>query len=177
MAPDVRIDLPEGVRAALDDGSLTITGPKGEVSRRFDAPGITLKVESGGIIMSARGDRRALRALMGTWEGHLRNMVHGVVKEFVYRMKVVYKHFPIKVSVKGSTVVIENFQGERSQRRVEVVPGTRVEVKGDTLTLRGVDIEAVGTTAGRIEYATRIKGKDPRVFQDGIYLVEKGRRD
>ena len=40
--------------------------------------------------------------------------------------------------------------------------------------MKGVDKEEVGQTALNIEQATRIKGKDPRVFQDGCYLFERG---
>jgi large subunit ribosomal protein L6 len=38
--------------------------------------------------------------------------------------------------------------------------------------VEGVDKYEVGQTAWNIEKATRIKRRDPRVFQDGIYRVE-----
>ncbi len=89
-------------------------------------------------------------------------------------MRVVYAHFPVKVSVQGDAVVIENFLGERHPRHAPIRGTTRVDVKGDTVTIQGPDIEAVGQTAANVEQATRIRRKDPRVFQDGIYLVSKG---
>jgi large subunit ribosomal protein L6 len=101
-------------------------------------------------------------------------MMTGVMHEFEYRMKIIYSHFPIKVSIKEDKVVIENFLGEREPRFADIAPGVKVEAKGDTVTLRGIDIEALGMTAARIEYATKIKAKDPRVFQDGIYIIAKG---
>jgi large subunit ribosomal protein L6 len=48
-----------------------------------------------------------------------------------------------------------------------------VAIKGDELIVTGINKEHVGQTAANIEQATRIKGRDPRVFQDGIYLTEK----
>ena len=36
------------------------------------------------------------------------------------------------------------------------------------------DKELVGSTASNIEKATRIRDRDPRVFQDGIYIVARG---
>ena len=39
--------------------------------------------------------------------------------------------------------------------------------------LTGVDKEKVGNSAANIEHATRIRNRDPRVFQDGIYIVER----
>jgi large subunit ribosomal protein L6 len=55
-----------------------------------------------------------------------------------------------------------------------IVGGAEVEVVGDEILVRGVDKEEVGQTALNIEQASRPKGKDPRVFQDGCYLFERG---
>ena len=97
----------------------------------------------------------------------------GVTRGFTYEMKVVYSHFPIKATVKGSEFVIENFLGEKFPRRATILIGTKVEIQGDRVVLTGPDIEAVSQTAANIEQATKIKGFDPRVFQDGIYITKK----
>jgi large subunit ribosomal protein L6 len=49
-----------------------------------------------------------------------------------------------------------------------------VDIKGDTITVSGIDLEQVSQSAANIELATKIQNYDPRVFQDGIYLIEKG---
>ena len=49
----------------------------------------------------------------------------------------------------------------------------KVTVNGDEVVVTGIDKEKVGNTAANIESATRIRKRDPRVFQDGIYIVEK----
>jgi large subunit ribosomal protein L6 len=41
------------------------------------------------------------------------------------------------------------------------------------VVLTGIDKEKVGNTAANIEHATRIRKRDPRVFQDGIYITER----
>ncbi|HLY77451.1 MAG TPA: 50S ribosomal protein L6, partial [Thermoplasmata archaeon] len=41
--------------------------------------------------------------------------------------------------------------------------------------LTGPDIERVGQSAANIEQTTKIRDYDPRVFQDGVYIVEKAR--
>ena len=46
-------------------------------------------------------------------------------------------------------------------------------MNGDRVLLTGPDVEAVGQTAANIEQATRIRGFDPRIFQDGIYITKK----
>ena len=49
----------------------------------------------------------------------------------------------------------------------------RVENKTDVV-VKGADREKVGQTAANIERACRIKKRDRRVFQDGVYIVSKG---
>ncbi len=42
------------------------------------------------------------------------------------------------------------------------------------MIVTGINKESVGQTVANIEQATKIKSRDPRVFQDGIYVVAKG---
>jgi large subunit ribosomal protein L6 len=100
-------------------------------------------------------------------------MLVGATKGFEYKMKIVYAHFPIKTAIKGDTFVIENFLGEKFPRKTKILGVTKVQVKGDQVVLNGPNVEDVGQTAANIEKATKIKGFDPRVFQDGIYITEK----
>jgi large subunit ribosomal protein L6 len=53
------------------------------------------------------------------------------------------------------------------------VGSAQVKVQGDEVIITGVNKEDVGQTMANLEQATKIKGRDPRVFQDGIYLVAK----
>jgi large subunit ribosomal protein L6 len=87
-------------------------------------------------------------------------------------MKIVYSHFPIKTHVKDNELIIENFLGEKLPRRAKIVGDTKVKISGDQIILTGTNIELIGQSMANIEHATEIKNYDPRVFQDGIYLVE-----
>jgi large subunit ribosomal protein L6 len=124
--------------------------------------------------VAAASARKRDRALAGTWMAHISNMGEGVAKGHTYSMKIVYSHFPIKATPHDKEFVIENFLGEQAPRRVPIVGATKVQVAGDKVTLTGPDIEAVSATAANIEQGTRIRGFDPRVFQDGIYITSKG---
>jgi large subunit ribosomal protein L6 len=99
-----------------------------------------------------------------------------VTEGWEYNMEVFYSHFPMQVKVEGDEVVISNFLGEKSPRRTAVRGDTEVEVDGEEVTLTGSDIEAVGQTAADIEQLTRVKDKDTRVFQDGVYITSKPNR-
>lgn len=168
-----QITIPEGVTAELRGAELVLTGKSETLRRRLHHPRITLQLEGRELRIRCEEPRRRERALVGTYGAHVRNMIRGITDGFEYRMKVVFSHFPVKVLVKDGEVQIENFLGERFPRRAVVRGRTRVAVQGDVLVLKGPAIEDVGQTAANIEQATKIRGFDPRVFQDGIYITKK----
>lgn len=168
------VEVPEKVTVTIEkDGMIKVKGPNGEVSRRLHDPRITIEKHGGKLLIHSDLQRAKVKALVGTYGAHLRNMVVGVTKGFEYKMKIVYAHFPIKAAVKGETFVIENFLGEKCPRKTSILGSTKVQIKGDQVVLTGPDVEQVGQTAANIERATKIKGFDPRIFQDGIYITEK----
>ncbi|MBL7160805.1 MAG: 50S ribosomal protein L6 [Candidatus Aenigmarchaeota archaeon] len=167
------ISIPEGVSVEKKGQILVVTGPKGSLQRELVDPDVEMKVSGEAVEFSSKRDRRKINALTGTFAAHLNNMITGVTKGFEASLKVVYSHFPMKVSVEGSEVVIQNFLGERSSRRINILEGVEVQVKKDDVTVSGINKEDVGQTAGRIEKITTVKGFDRRVFQDGIHLVSK----
>ena len=142
------IELPEGVSAERKGPWVKVSGPNGELTKQLHHPRVDIKVGSEEIMVSSRLPRTREKSLVGTFAAHIRNMVQGVQEDYECRLKTVYSHFPMKVNVKGSDV-----------------------------TVTGANLEAVMQTAANIERATRISGYDPRVFQDGIYIVEKARRE
>jgi large subunit ribosomal protein L6 len=102
-------------------------------------------------------------------------MLAGVTDGFVYKLKINYSHFPIKVSARGNSVFIDNFLGERYPRKARIVGATKVGITKEFVEVSGIDKEAVGQTAANIRSVTKIRNRDCRVFKDGFYLV-RGRR-
>jgi large subunit ribosomal protein L6 len=78
------------------------------------------------------------------------------------------------VKVTGDKVVIENFLGERTPRKARIMGASKVKVSGEEILVTGPDVEHVSQTAANMEQACIIRGFDPRVFQDGIYITSKG---
>lgn len=168
-----QVEIPEGVDANVANSVVTIKGPKGQVSKRIWYPGIEVKKEDTHLIVNSLIDNKRQRAMVGTLAAHIGNMVQGVTQGYEYKMKVVYSHFPIQIKASGEELIINNFLGERRARSAKMVTGAKVQIGKDELVVTGVDKEAVGQTMANIEQATRVRGFDVRVFQDGIYLVEK----
>ncbi|MGC8663314.1 MAG: 50S ribosomal protein L6 [Thermoplasmata archaeon] len=171
---EFKIELPQGIIGKYSDGELTIKGPKGEIKRSFLDDRVHMKLEGNTVKISVSLPNRKDLSLAGTWRAHVRNMIKGVKDGYLYKLKIVYAHFPMKVNVKGKEIIIENFLGEKTPRKAEVYGNVKVEVKNDIVTVTGINIEEVGQTSANIERATRIKNYDPRVFQDGIYIISKG---
>ncbi len=172
---DVTVELPTQVVARVDGDALIVGGPLGEVRRSFPSGALTAEVVGTAVRLSLRvpAQRKRSRALLNTWERHVRNLAQGVSTGFEARMKVVAAHFPMKVQVKDQSLVIENFLGEKYPRTASILPGVAARVEGDWVVLSGTDLEKVGQSAANIERTTRIRRYDPRVFQDGIYIVDR----
>ncbi|OGS56973.1 MAG: 50S ribosomal protein L6 [Euryarchaeota archaeon RBG_19FT_COMBO_56_21] len=167
------IEIPEKVNVTFQGGIVKVKGPQGEISKDLHHPRVKLEVKGKQVVVSCEFPRKREKALAGTYGAHIRNMLRGATDGFEYKMKIVYAHFPIKTSIKGNVFVIENFLGEKFPRKTKILGSTKVEVKGDQVLLKGPNVEDVGQTAANIERATKIRGFDPRVFQDGIYIIEK----
>lgn len=169
------VTIPEGVTANIsEDGVVTITGPKGSLNRAFQSKVINLFEDGNGLIVRVDLPRRKQRALAGTWNAHLNNMVKGVTDGFTLNLKAFYSHFPMTMQANGDTFTVNNYFGERVPRTAKILDNVEVKVSNKTeITVTGIDKEAVGQTAANIERCTTVKNRDRRVFQDGIYRLKQ----
>ena len=168
------LKLPEGVNVDSSSPEVKVTGPRGDLTRHFEHAAINFEQKDGEIKIIGKKLRRKDKAMIGTWKAHLANMIKGVNSGFRYEMKIVFAHFPMKVAAKGNTIAIDNFLGEKATRTAAIAEGVDVKVKGDIVTIEGNNVEHVGQTAANLERATVVKGRDIRVFQDGVYTISKG---
>ncbi len=167
------IVIKENIESKLEGKTLTIKGPKGELKRRFIYPGIKMSVKDNKIILSAENATKREKTMIGTFTAHIKNMIKGVLEGFVYKLKICAGHFPMSVLVEGQKVLIKNFLGERVPRKARILPGAKVLVQGDIITVEGIDKEVVSQSASNIELACRISNRDRRVFMDGVWLINK----
>jgi large subunit ribosomal protein L6 len=167
--------VPDGVQVTLKEKTITLQGPKGTISKTLAHPKIALALNGNMVQISCtQAPHKKEKALLGTYKAHIRNMAKGVTQGYEISMKTVFSHFPIKSTVDGHHLMIQNFLGERYPRKAEILESVKVEVKGENITITGIDKEKVGQTAANIERATKVKDRDIRVFQDGIYIVKRG---
>lgn len=167
------VEVPAGVTVTYDNRVVTVKGPKGENTKELYYPGIVITLNEGEVVVDSDIMRKNYKAMAGTYASHISNMIKGVTEGFEYKMNIVYSHFPMQTKVEGKTFVISNFLGEKKPRVAKIVGSTTVKVNGNSVVVSGICKEDVGQTTANIEQKTKIKRFDPRVFQDGIYVVEK----
>jgi len=160
------IEIPEGVTVQVDGHKVTAKGAAGEVNKTF---GKEVSVKLDGKKIEVSGSDYAINT---TVESILKSMVNGAKTGYKRSMKLLYAHFPISIEVKGKDILIKNFLGEKQPRKTLLIGNTKIEAKGQNVTISGPDKEAVGQTLANLRTAMKIRDRDARVFQDGIYELE-----
>lgn len=157
--------IPEGVTIETNGKTVKVKGPKGELEHTFDINDFEVSVKDNEVIITAKkfNFQRMAEAL-------ITNMMKGVVTHFEEKLVIRFSHFPMNVEVKGNEIWIKNYLGERSIRKCKIDGQTKVNIKGKDITVSGSDKRAVGQTAANLRKITRVKGKDERRFEDGIYF-------
>jgi len=82
------IQLPKGVEVKIQDNTITVKGPKGELKQTFN-PDLDVKVEDGHIIITRPSDDIEHRAQHGLYRALIHNMVVGVSEGYKKEMELV----------------------------------------------------------------------------------------
>ncbi len=171
------IEIPSGVEVSVNENLITVKGPQGEVKRKINLAGLETKVEGNKFIVGCGKATKKEKKMINTMEAHMNNMIKGVQEKFEYKLKICFSHFPITTEVKGREMIIKNFLGERSDRKTKLPEGADVKVNKEIITVTSPDKEIAGQAAANIEKATRIRKRDLRVFQDGIFIINKAGKE
>ena len=168
------MNVPEDVSIEIMGKKVKVSGPKGSLEKEFLLKGVKIGKSEKKIKASSESERRKDKSLVGTVIANIRNMISGVIEGYVYKLKIVYSHFPVTAKVEGDKVVVQNFLGERTPRIAKIVGNSKVEIKEQDIAVTGIDLDEVSQTSANIEQACRIVGFDRRRFPDGIFITCKG---
>ncbi len=168
------IEIPNEVTLSMDGHLIKVSGPKGEMTKKFAHPNIKISVKDKKVTLeSIKGHSKNEKRFLMSFSSHIRNMIKGVREGFIYRLKICSGHFPMNVSVDNENIIIKNFLGEKIPRKSKIPHGAKAQVKGDEIIVESCDIDLAGETASNIEQATRVKARDRRIFQDGCFIISK----
>lgn len=167
------VELPQGVSALLKDSILSIKAGKEEVSRRIEMRKVHTAVVGNKITVSTKKNTQKDKMMVNSVEAHVKAMIKGVQEPYKYTLKICSGHFPITVAVKADKLEVKNFLGEKVSRVLGIKKGAVVKVEGDKIVVESASKEIAGQMSSDIEQLVRRPGFDTRIFQDGIYLIDK----
>jgi large subunit ribosomal protein L6 len=170
---DAELEIPKGLEVNVDKWTISVKGPKGEVKKTFVVPNVRVESKENKIMIKSSKSSKREKKLIGTLKANIKNMFKGANELHKYELKICSGHFPMKVDVKGDTLTINNFLGEKHPRTLKLKEGVKVKVEADKINVEGVDKSLAGQTAADIEQLTRRTNYDGRIFQDGIYITNK----
>lgn len=171
------IEIPEGVKVKIEDGVVNVKGSEGENKREFNFENLNVEIKEGKITIGNEKATKKEKRMMNTIASHIKNMIQGVQEKFEYKLKITFSHFPISVKVEGKDIEIKNFLGEKIPRKIKISEGVDIKVDKDIITVNSLDKELAGQAAANFETATKIRGRDKRIFQDGIWIINKAGRE
>ena len=139
------IVLPQGVNVTVAGKLVTVTGPKGTLSREIN-PKIEVKVEDGHVNVINNNVETQYNAYHGLYRQLIANMVEGVSKGFQKSLNVNGVGF--KINQQGQDLVLNI--GFSHPVVVKAIPGIELSCDKTTITVKGIDKELVGQTANEV---------------------------
>ncbi len=167
------IIIPAGVSAVVENGLVTVKGPKGQLVINL-LPKISLDISDAGAVVKRADESSQSKAFMGLIKALLRNAFIGVSEGYSKTLKLVGTGYRVASVGKGISLAVG------FSHTVEVNPAENITftvVGQDTITVSGFDKQAVGQAAAnirRIRPPEPYKGKGIR-YQDEIVRRKQGK--
>jgi large subunit ribosomal protein L6 len=163
------IPVPDGVDVALDGLTVTVKGPKGELTRTMP-DGVDIATEDGTVLVTRQGDTRTHRSRHGLVRALIANMVEGVTEGYTKRLELVGVGY--RAQQKGSNLEIQ--VGYSHPVDVEAPDGITLQAPTPTqIVVTGIDKVLVGQVAANIR---RIRPPEPYKGKGIKYEGERIRR-
>ena len=139
------IEIPSGVTITIEDGKIIVTNPKGtlEVPHLSE---LDVKNEEGQIVVTRKNDERVARAQHGLQRTLINNAIIGLTKGYEKKLEVNGVGF----RVSGGGQEIEMSLGFSHPVKYKSKDGVNLTVEKMTITVSGIDKQAVGQVAAEI---------------------------
>jgi large subunit ribosomal protein L6 len=140
------IEIPTGVTITNDNNTVTVKGPKGELTRTFSQD-MAITLEENVLTVVRPSESKEHRTIHGTTRALLNNMVEGVTKGFERGLELIGVGY--RASKQGNKLVLN----VGYSHPVEITPeeGIEVEVPSNTkIVIKGINKERVGALAANI---------------------------
>lgn len=168
------LEIPEEIKVSIERNEIVLKKDEKEIRRKLNDR-VEVKLEGNKILLSSKKATKREKKILYTLRAHIKNAFEGLTKGFKYKLKAVSVHFPMTLEIdkEKNQMLIKNFLGEKKPRVVNLISGVEIKINKDEIEIKSEDIEKAGQMAANIEKMTKVKKRDRRVFQDGIYIIEK----
>ena len=161
------VTIPSNVTIDVQDHTLTVKGPKGELTRTFD-PQITINVEENEITFERPNNQKNVRALHGTTRALVNNMVQGVSEGF--KKTLLLQGVGYRAQAQGNKLTLS--VGLSHPAEFDIPEGIEVDLPSNTeINISGADKDLVGQFAANVREIRRpepYKGKGVRYSDEHI---------
>ncbi len=165
------ITVPSGVDVTIDGQTVTVKGPKGELSHTVAEPITVAKDDDGAVAVSRPDDQRKSKELHGLSRTLVSNMVIGVTQGYEKKLEIVGVGY--RVQAKGPTT-LEFALGYSHSITVQAPDGITFTVETPTrFSVQGIDKQSVGEVAANIR---KLRKPEPYKGKGVRYAGEQVRR-
>merc|ERR1712194_507217 len=181
---DKTIVIPKGITVEVNARKVTVTGPKGTLTRDFKHLPVSIQKTQNSkdgvrkLEVSLYFGLSKQLATLRTVCSHVDNMITGVQKLYRYTMRLVYQNHPISCQILngGKKVELRNFMGSKIVRAIDMIGNSKaVKSEGkDEIFIEGHDIDDTSRSAALIRQSCLVRNKDIRKFLDGVYVSAHG---
>lgn len=169
-----KIVVPQGVTVTNENNTVTVKGPKGELSLDL-VKNITVELNENELTVKRANDEKNTRAMHGTTNANIKNMITGVTEGFKKDLEIIGVGY--RFNVKGNTLVIN--AGYSHPVEIQVPAGLSVEATSNTeISVKGIDKVLVGEFAANIRKVRQpepYKGKGIR-YKDEYVQRKEGKK-
>lgn len=138
--------MPKGVTVKIDGSSVTVKGPKGEMSRTF-SPDVQIAMEDGHIVVRRESDLGRVRAMHGLTRALINNMVMGTSTGFRRVLEMVGVGYKAELMGKRLNLTV----GYSHPILITPPPGISFIIENPTrFAIEGISKELVGEMAARV---------------------------
>ena len=140
------VPVPQGVTVAVDGTTVTVKGPKGELSRSF-ADGMKIRVDNDEVVIERPSEEKNVRALHGLTRALIANMVQGVTEGFKKTLEIIGVGY--RAEKKGKNLVV-NVGYSHPVEYPEPAGITLTTPAPTVIVIEGIDKQKVGQVAAEL---------------------------